>query len=173
MHNYKLRKLLAKRVRQLMADSLDLQTQAALAERTGVAQTTIGRVIKEQVSATIDNIESIADAFGIEAYELLGGKSDSLSTDEFWQKIEKLPPADRERIHQFVMFAIAHNDYIAKNTSKLNFFEEQEPATAELKEMALKAAGRSISDESPKKRVSLNYETRQKTAKLKAIKAKQ
>jgi transcriptional regulator with XRE-family HTH domain len=67
----KLRQVLAKRLRELMDKTPSLDTQVKVSAAAGVAQTTISRILKCQVAATLDNVESIADAFGIRIPELL------------------------------------------------------------------------------------------------------
>lgn len=152
-----------------MAASLDLRTQAALAKRTGVAQTTISRMIKEQVGVSVDNIESVAIAFDIAACELFGGKPASKNEGDFWMRFESLPAADRDRIDQFIQFTIQQSALSKSDASNLSYIDESGPPSAELREMAIKAAGRSINNSGTKK-VSLNYETRQKATKASAAK---
>ncbi|MBS0422613.1 MAG: helix-turn-helix domain-containing protein [Proteobacteria bacterium] len=48
-----------------MLSSRHLRTQAALAEKSGVAQSTIGRILRSQVTPQSDNLERLATAFGI------------------------------------------------------------------------------------------------------------
>ena len=50
---------------QLMAASRDCKTQDALAKRSGVAQTTIGRILRGKVNPQIDTMTFLATALGI------------------------------------------------------------------------------------------------------------
>lgn len=52
-----------KNIAALMAASSTLKSQPSLALRTGVAQTTIGRILRNEVSASADTIHKIAQAF--------------------------------------------------------------------------------------------------------------
>src|SRR5260364_265519 len=49
----------------------DLNTQIKVAKKSGIGQTTVGRILRNESSATADNIEAIACAFGLSVGELL------------------------------------------------------------------------------------------------------
>jgi SOS-response transcriptional repressor LexA len=53
-----------------MAASKDLRTQAALAKKSGVAQSTIGRLLRGEVNPQSGNLERIARAFGMSLSQL-------------------------------------------------------------------------------------------------------
>src|SRR4051812_9054554 len=64
------RKHLARRewrdaIRGLMASSRHLRTQTALARKSGVTQSTIGRILRGEVDPQSDNLERLAHAFGL------------------------------------------------------------------------------------------------------------
>lgn len=67
--------IVGKRLAALMDRSPALGTQQKLAARTGIGQTTIGRIRRGEVNATADNIKRIADAFGV-AVSYLYGETD-------------------------------------------------------------------------------------------------
>jgi SOS-response transcriptional repressor LexA len=52
-------------IKRLMASSEDLRTQTALANKSGVGQTTIGRILREAVDPQSENLERIAKAFDL------------------------------------------------------------------------------------------------------------
>lgn len=54
----------------LMAASSDLKTQQALARKAGMAQSTIGRILRECVDPQSENLVRIARAFGLSLAEL-------------------------------------------------------------------------------------------------------
>ena len=54
-----------------MQDSLDMQSQNALASRAKVAQSHVGRIRRQESAATVDMLDAIAGALGIQAWELL------------------------------------------------------------------------------------------------------
>ena len=49
----------------------DLGSQPRIATKAKVGQRTVGRALKAEASTTIGSIEKIADAFGLEAWQLL------------------------------------------------------------------------------------------------------
>jgi SOS-response transcriptional repressor LexA len=63
---------------KVMASSKDLRTQTALAKRSGVAQSTIGRILRGEVNPQSGNLERIAKAFSMSLAKLaeLGQQDD-------------------------------------------------------------------------------------------------
>lgn len=154
MHTFNLRKMIAMRLRELMDASIDMQTQEAVAKRSGMAQTTIGRILKQQVAATIDNIESIARAFNVDASQLIAGDKGTSALDEWQKQIENLPPSERDRIIQFIRFTIDQSkSALAKHT--LTTITTSEPLPPAIEGSALMASKRSVNIHRGK---SLNYE---------------
>ena len=64
---------IGERLRGLMADVPALSTQMAIAKRTGLGQTTVGRIIRGEVDPSAENLRKIADAFGTTVEYLLTG----------------------------------------------------------------------------------------------------
>jgi SOS-response transcriptional repressor LexA len=52
-------------IRGLMASSRHLRTQTALARKSGVTQSTIGRILRGEVDPQSDNLERLAHSFGM------------------------------------------------------------------------------------------------------------
>lgn len=154
MHTFNLRKILAERLIGLMEASLDMQTQNAVGKRAGLNQTTVRNILNQTVATSIDNIESIARAFGVEASELLAEKPSNTTLAEWERKIEKLPPEEQERIVQFIRFAIDQS-YAALNKQTLNSIITSEPLPSAIQSSALMAANRSVNQNRGN---SLNYE---------------
>lgn len=46
-------------------------SQLALAKKSGVAQATIGRILRQETSATIETVADLAHAFGLESWQLM------------------------------------------------------------------------------------------------------
>lgn len=66
------RAVLRQNLRALMALSQDLKSQSALHKKTGVAQSTIGRILSEHgENAGIETIERLAKAFELQGWQLL------------------------------------------------------------------------------------------------------
>ncbi|AVA32993.1 hypothetical protein C3Z06_04725 [Cupriavidus metallidurans] len=64
--------IVGKRLTELMAAVPSLGTQQKVASRTGIGQTTIGRIRRGEVNATADNLKRIAEAFNVPVSFLYG-----------------------------------------------------------------------------------------------------
>lgn len=66
---------------KVMASSKDLKTQTALAKKSGVAQSTIGRILRGEVNPQSGNLERIARAFSLSLAKLteLGQEGEPLA----------------------------------------------------------------------------------------------
>lgn len=62
---------LARNLAACMASSAVTRTQNALEEVSGVAQSTIGRLLRAEVECSLDTLEKIASALHVSAAELL------------------------------------------------------------------------------------------------------
>ena len=70
----KISKVISSNIDKLMKARPDLNTQEKLASKAGVSSSTIFRVRRGEVAITVDNLDSIAKAFGLEAKDLLSEK---------------------------------------------------------------------------------------------------
>ncbi|MDP5208317.1 LexA family transcriptional regulator [Microbulbifer sp. 2205BS26-8] len=61
---HQLRKRIAARLNLAMRNSPSLSTQAALGKRSGVGQTTIGRILRAEVDARAETLQALAKALG-------------------------------------------------------------------------------------------------------------
>ena len=68
----KSREIVAEQLDMLMKQNPHLGTQMKLAQKTGIGQTTIGRIRRGEVNATAENIRAIADAFDVSVGFLYG-----------------------------------------------------------------------------------------------------
>jgi len=66
------KEIVAKKLDELMRNSIDLGSQQKLANRTGIGQTTIGRIRRGEVNATAENLKAIAEAFDVAVGYLYG-----------------------------------------------------------------------------------------------------
>jgi transcriptional regulator with XRE-family HTH domain len=170
MHTSNLPKMIAMRLRELMDASLDLRTQAAVAKRSGVDQSTIGRILNQQNKTTIGTLESIAGAFNVEPLELIVSKPSSNALSEWQRLIDKLPPTERDRIIQFIRFTIDQSQ-LTLNKETLNSTTTSEPLPPAIEGSALMAAKRSVTTNREK---SLTYEKKAgATNKTKSFQPKQ
>jgi transcriptional regulator with XRE-family HTH domain len=65
------RKTLAKNLTALMESFPEVGSQKLLFKTTGVTTSTVGRIKRAEVAATIDNVESLAKAFHLSTSQLL------------------------------------------------------------------------------------------------------
>jgi transcriptional regulator with XRE-family HTH domain len=56
---------------KLMRETPSLDTQQKLARRSGVGQSSIGRIRRGEISTTVDTLDALALAFGLTAADLL------------------------------------------------------------------------------------------------------
>jgi transcriptional regulator with XRE-family HTH domain len=65
------RQTVARNLRDLMDKSPDLRSASALARRSGVHQTTISLILREKQGTSIDHLEKLAHALGVQTWVLL------------------------------------------------------------------------------------------------------
>jgi len=63
--------VLAQNLKALMQSKAGPKSQLALAKKSGVGQATIGRILREETAASIDTVEEIAAAYGLQAWQLM------------------------------------------------------------------------------------------------------
>ena len=63
--------VLSTNLRMLMEASLDMRSQAALGKKCGIDQRTVGRILNEEHSPQLKQIEALASAFGLLSWQLL------------------------------------------------------------------------------------------------------
>ena len=71
----KSKEIVAEHLDLLMKQNPHLGTQMKLANKTGIGQTTIGRIRRGEVNATAENLRAIADAFDVPVGFLYGEES--------------------------------------------------------------------------------------------------
>lgn len=101
MTTHSLRTLLAHRLRELMDSTPALDTQTKIAERSGIAQSTVGRILRGDVAVTLDNVEALARAFDIGPHELL---QKTRSTNSLDLMLVNLPADEIEKILAYARF---------------------------------------------------------------------
>lgn len=130
-----LRLVLAERLRDLMATT-PLTSQHKVGHASGVAQSTIGRIANGEVSATLDNIEAIAAAFGVSPVALLTAPADaSGALATLAALLEPLPHAALEQVLGYVRFVAVQYRPPAKRvrpaSTELNAKRKTENSDAE------------------------------------------
>lgn len=94
-----LRQVIASRLRALMALRPDLDTQVKLAQRAGVSQSTVARILSADSAATADSIAQLAHALGAPPASLLLSDPTEIALLE---DIQALKPDARQRLLGFV-----------------------------------------------------------------------
>jgi transcriptional regulator with XRE-family HTH domain len=98
-----IRQVLSTRIRELMESRVTLDTQTKLANKSGVGQSTIQRILAEDASATIDTVEQIAGAFGVPAVDLLSATAKDRRLLALW---DQLADVDKSRVLSFIEVSI-------------------------------------------------------------------
>jgi transcriptional regulator with XRE-family HTH domain len=80
------RQVLARNLTALMDRYPDIGSQKLLFKTTGVATSTVGRIRRGEVAATLDNIEALAKAFRLTVSQMLDPR--------LTRSLEGLPPTE-------------------------------------------------------------------------------
>lgn len=112
--------ILAKNIRSLMSKSHRLNTQTKLHLATkatdpatgedvpGLTQSTIHRVVNAQVHATLDTVQRLADAFGVEPTLLLVDEAHNATSESETELLtlwRRLSDEDKDRVMGFISVA--------------------------------------------------------------------
>lgn len=94
-----IRTVLAKRIRSLMAERVSIDTQQKLADRAGISQSTVQRILNCDQAATVEILEKLARACGVEPGDLLALDDDSANLLGMYRR---LSDSDRQRVLGFL-----------------------------------------------------------------------
>lgn len=111
-----LRDRLARRLREMMSTNITLDTQVKVAAKSGVSQSTVQRVLAKEQAATLDVIQSFAQAFGIKCPEHFLLNTEELELLTQWGR---LSTGDRARVLGFI--AVTASEPTRNETSTLSF----------------------------------------------------
>lgn len=100
-----MREVLAANLAALMARTPALDTQLKLARRSGIAQSTIGRILRQEVSPTVDVLEAIAHAFEVPVVEIV--KICDMEAAPLDSRLTELRQFDLDMIDAFIEFTVA------------------------------------------------------------------
>lgn len=103
-----LRTVLARRLRELMDETPALDTQMKIAARSGIAQSTVGRILRGDVAVTLDNVEALAVSFGRDPADLLICDKTKART-ALQAVLSGLPAADIEKVSAYARFVKAQH----------------------------------------------------------------
>jgi len=107
-------KIFAANLVRLMAVRPDLDTQLKVADKSGVAQSTVGRILRGTVSPTLENVEAIAHAFGKAPGEMIGSGYNSAAEIVYDRvRYAKLPKEEKLRVESYIEHALREHDVAA------------------------------------------------------------
>ena len=131
-------------IRGLMASSRHLRTQTALAKKSGVTQSTIGRILRGEVDPQSDNLERLALSFGMsystlaaiaEGGELGEGTAENLQPGKIPRRVPLLSLAQAGRFAESV-----YPEHLGDATDWIEFPKKRQgPRT-----IALRVSGESM-----------------------------
>lgn len=99
---FKPRQVLAQNIAGLMGTREGPKTHTDLAAKSGVAQGTIGRILKCEVDARIDTVSNLAGAYGLEAWQLMVAGMNPTNPPVL------MPVSEREKALYASLRAVAH-----------------------------------------------------------------
>ncbi|NBM55622.1 XRE family transcriptional regulator [Proteus sp. G2669] len=89
-----------------------IKSRVKLSVDSGLAQSTVNRIINCEASATAESIDAIAKAMDRQAYELLIPKNDKSAINYDRKAYSKLPLSEQISIQNFIEFIIHKNNPI-------------------------------------------------------------
>jgi transcriptional regulator with XRE-family HTH domain len=120
-----LRQVVAATLAAWMRAKPALDTQMKVAKAAGLAQSSIGRVLRGQTGITLDNLEAIASAFERDPADLLMGRIEPIEDPALPDYINNLPAPERNKITAFIQFTL--QQYAALHPELLTFRQEASP----------------------------------------------
>lgn len=87
-------------LKRLMQAHPHLQTQTAMADKTGLAQSTIGRILRNESVPSADVVRKCADALGVTVQEIYTGRAEvdesqsAMRPIKTWEHEDDLPPGE-------------------------------------------------------------------------------
>lgn len=140
-----LREVLADNVRAHMSRNAAVDTQTKLANRAGISQSSVARVLAGNVDTQISIVAALAAAIGITPGRLLDDQDAAPELQLDRERFAKLPAAERAKIQSYIDFVMAQPESASVDSlsisQKLTQTKDQEDRTR-------RAAQRPISKES-------------------------
>ncbi|QIX18356.1 helix-turn-helix domain-containing protein [Burkholderia multivorans] len=142
------RRILATNLRRLMQATPDLDTQAKLAARAHISQSSVGRFLSGAVYPQLAQVESIAEVFGITVADLLTDtdatptSSHAITYDH--EAVATLPADQKQQIEEFIAFVVQRNHSKPGETLEI---ADSSKTPAGLKARLLQAIQRELDDD--------------------------
>jgi len=100
-----MRGVVATNLKKWMMGRIDLDTQMKVADKSGVGQTSIGRILNSQVAPTLDILEQLATAFDRDVSELVARpEHGTINFDR--KRYTLLPDYEKQYIEAFIQSVI-------------------------------------------------------------------
>ncbi|MGN7985160.1 helix-turn-helix domain-containing protein [Burkholderia sp. 22313] len=141
-----MRKLLADKVRLWMGRVPAADTQAKLATRAKMSQSSIHRVLHLDTEPELATAYKLASAFGISIAQLLGEDdcegASTLPVDP--QRFARLPASEKQKIQAFAEFVMATYESSTGGADELKSMSESIPATDDERSLVERVAQRDL-----------------------------
>jgi len=103
-----IREVLAANIRRYMRTVPAVETQVKLARRAGISQSSVARVLAGNVDTQVSIVESLADAIGVSAAELLEDEADTKATLQYDRaRFAALPATEQAKITSYIDFVLS------------------------------------------------------------------
>lgn len=162
-----MRQLLADRVRLWMGRVPAADTQAKLAARAKMSQSSIHRVLNLGTEPELATAYKLATAFGISIAQLLDDDdrdaSSALPIDP--KRFARLPAGERDKIRAFAEFVIATYEASTRGAGELTSVSETIPATDDERSLVERVAQRDLTTDTLSEHET-NSQSAQKRRKL-------
>lgn len=125
-----MRKLLAENVRLWMARVPAVDTQAKLAVRAGMSQSSVHRILHEDTEPELETAYKLACAIGISVSDLLRENERTTVAPFDLERYAALPDVEKEKIRAFAEFVLtSHESSRTQQPSQQQFTETIQPDT--------------------------------------------
>lgn len=149
MNRKPLREILAANVRRYMSIVPAVDTQAKLAKRAGISQSSVARVVAGNVDTQIGIVESLADAIGVSAAELIEDEANAKGTLQYDRtRFAALPETEQAKIKSYIDFVLSQAGHTKIEADGSLTVSKDVTPSAQQRLRAGRAAQRPLSDQS-------------------------
>ncbi|MDE1007537.1 MAG: helix-turn-helix domain-containing protein [Paraburkholderia fungorum] len=144
MNRKPLREILADNIRAQMSRNAAVDTQTKLANRAGISQSSVARVLAGNVDTQISIVAALAEAIGTTPSRLLDDQDAEPELQLDRERFARLPAAERAKIQSYIDFVMAQPE--SANADSLSISQKL-TQTKDQEDRTRRAAQRSISQE--------------------------
>ena len=143
-----LRDILARKLRWYMDHYPHVDRQEKVAQRAGISQSSVNRVLSAKVDTQMRVVESLAKAIGVSPTELFTDEEIDTSTIHYDRvRYSQLPDADKKAIDRYIEFVLSQATAVEHEEDGSVSISDVIPATVESKRRASAAAQHPLSNE--------------------------